>query len=106
MKAFAWARPARLVPVVAVAVFSAWSWLAHGGLASPEFDVDSFDYAQMARQVYRGDGFTMQQTFPYVLHFLSEHRVSTAPPWPNTTRFPLIALEEAAAFAVVGPGDR
>src|SRR6185369_8905927 len=96
----------RALLAVAVAVFAAWSWLAHGGLSSPAFDVDSFDYAQMARQLYRGQGFTMQQTFPYVLHFLSAHGVATEPPWPDTTRFPLIAVEEAAAFAVVGPDDR
>ena len=95
----------RCALAAAILVFSAFSWLGHGGLRNPTFDVDSFDYAQMSRQVWRGEGFTMQQTFPYVLRFLREHGVSTEPPWPNTTRFPLIALQEAAAFAVVGPND-
>jgi len=97
---------AKAILATSVILFAAWSWLAHGGLAEPTFDVDSFDYAQMSRQLYRGEGFTMQQTFPYVLHFLDEHGISITAPWPNTTRFPLIALQQAAAFAVVGVNDR
>lgn len=90
---------------LAVAAFAVSSWLAHGGLREPAFDVDTFDYAQMARQLYRGEGFTMLQTFPYVQRYLVEHGHPASPPWANTTRFPLIAVEEAAAFLALGPGD-
>ena len=66
------------------------------------FSPDSVDYAQMGRQVFRGEGFTSLQTFPYVLQFLADCGLSTEPPWPNTTRFPLISIVHALSFSLVG----
>lgn len=69
------------------------------------FSPDAYDYAQMGRQVYRGEGFTSLQAFPYTLAFLAENGVETEPPWPNTTRFPLVSIAHAIAFSIVGPNS-
>jgi len=66
---------------------------------------DAFDYAQMGRQISRGEGMTSLQTFPYALGWLAEHDRDASPPWPNVWRFPLPTWIRAASFALFGESD-
>lgn len=70
--------------------------------AKPWIYPDAYTYAEMGRQVARGDGFSTLQAHPYVLTWLREHGSSLEPPWPNVTRFPLIALIYGGAFRLFG----
>jgi len=82
---------------LAIAFFA---WQCVDGLWRP----DGFDYAQIAREIVRGRGFTSQQAI-YALHleFLREHELLSAP-WPNLHRFPLPSLALAGAFRLLGEG--
>ena len=64
---------------------------------------DAFHYAEMGRQLYRGEGFTSLQTYPYILSWYESHGVPLTPPWPNVARFPLITILYAAVFHLTGP---
>jgi 4-amino-4-deoxy-L-arabinose transferase-like glycosyltransferase len=79
----------------------AFAALAVDGLWRP----DAFDYAQIARELVRGNGMSSLQAI-YALHleFLLEHG-GLEQDWPNLHRFPLPSLSMAAAFAVFGASD-
>ena len=100
-------RLVRWLALAAIAVVASLVWAEYAGrnYLPHMFFTDTYDYAQMGRQVYRGEGFTSLQTFPYVLGFLAEHGISSEPPWPNTTRFPLMSVLHAISFSAVGPSD-
>lgn len=66
---------------------------------------DAHDYAQMGRQLARGQGFSSLQTFPFELAWLEAHGASSAAPWPNAHRFPLLPLINAGVFRVAGASD-
>jgi 4-amino-4-deoxy-L-arabinose transferase-like glycosyltransferase len=68
----------------------------------PFYYPDSFHYAEMGRQVARGEGFTSLQTYPYVLAWMQANQVPIEPPWPNVARFPLITAIYGPAFALLG----
>lgn len=98
-------RPLALL-VLAVLILGASMWYLRyeAGFRELRF-ADANDYAQMGRQLHRGEGFTSIQTFPYVLAWLEARDLPTEPPWPNVTRFPLITILNAFSFGVVGPND-
>lgn len=66
---------------------------------------DAFDYAQIARELVEGRGFSSRQAI-YVLHlrFLHEHGLIETD-WPNLHRFPLPSVAIAACFLVFGVGN-
>ncbi len=66
---------------------------------------DAFDYAQIARELVEGNGFSSRQAI-YVLHlrFLHDHGLIEAD-WPNLHRFPLPSVAIAACFLVFGVGN-
>lgn len=66
---------------------------------------DSFHYADLGRQLARGEGFTTQMAYPYVVSWVRDAGLSAEPPWPNVTRFPLIAALYAPFFAVLGTSE-
>lgn len=66
---------------------------------------DAYHYADIGRQIARGDGMTTLQTYPYVLAWLHEAGVPTSPPWPNVTRFPLLPLVYAPYFRIAGADE-
>ena len=66
---------------------------------------DAFDYAQLGRQLWSGQGFTTLETYPYVLSRLAELGVDTGAPWPTSSRFPLPIVTAAASYALLGPND-
>ncbi len=74
--------------------------VAVDGLTRP----DGFDYAQIARELAEGRGFSSRQAI-YALHlrFLEEHDLLQAP-WPNLHRFPLPSLAMAGWFLLLGVG--
>lgn len=78
-----------------------FAWHAVDGLWRP----DAFDYAQIARELVSGNGFSSRQVI-YVLHldFLREHGL-LASDWPNLHRFPLPSLAMAAGFLLFGASD-
>ena len=80
---------ALLVALVAIAVLRVRA--APDGARGFTFP-DAYHYADIGRQIARGDGMTTLQTYPYVLAWLRETGLPTAPPWPNVTRFPLLPL--------------
>ena len=94
----------RFLPVIAAAftasVLAAFAASSIEGLWRP----DGFDYAQIARELYAGNGFTSRQAI-YVLHleFLAE-RGGLEGPWPTLHRFPLPSLAIAACFGLFGVG--
>jgi 4-amino-4-deoxy-L-arabinose transferase-like glycosyltransferase len=94
----------RLLPAIAAAftacVLAAFAASSIQGLWRP----DAFDYAQIARELYAGNGFTSRQAI-YLLHleFLAE-RGGLDGAWPTLHRFPLPSLAIAACYAVMGVG--
>lgn len=64
---------------------------------------DAYHYAELGRQLYRGEGFTSLQTYPYILSWYESHGIPLTPPWPNVARFPLITVLYAAVFHLTGP---
>ena len=60
-----------------------------------EFDVykftnpDAYDYAQMGREIARGNGFSTLQVFPRHIPTLAEKGLLNIPHWPNLYRYPL-----------------
>lgn len=66
---------------------------------------DAFDYAQIARELAQGHGFSSRQAI-YALHleFLRSRDLLGAD-WPNLHRFPLPSLVMAAGFRLFGVGD-
>lgn len=65
---------------------------------------DGTDYAQIARELTEGHGFTSRQAI-YALHlrFLKVHGLLWGD-WPSLHRFPLPSLALAACFLVMGAG--
>lgn len=94
----------RFLPAIAATltacVLAAFAGSTVEGLWRP----DGFDYAQIARELYTGNGFSSRQAI-YVLHleFLSEHG-GLEDVWPTLHRFPLPSLVIAACFALLGVG--
>ena len=94
----------RFLPAIAAAltacVLAAFAASSIDGLWRP----DGFDYAQIARELYSGNGFSSRQAI-YVLHleFLAEHG-GLEDVWPTLHRFPLPSLAIAACFALLGVG--
>ena len=84
----------------AAVALAGFAWVSVDGLWRP----DAFDYAQIAREIARGHGFSSLQAI-YALHldFLREHD-ALATDWPNLHRFPLPSLVLAACFRVLGEG--
>jgi len=63
-----------------VVVFASLTWgLRYETSFSDLDESDANDYAQLGRQLYRGEGFSSLQTFPYILGWLAVHDKSTAP---------------------------
>jgi len=89
--------------VTLVAGIAAW----HAFATSPQHLIypDTFDYAQMGRQLSRGEGMTSLQVFPYSLGWLDAQGQETAAPWPNIWRFPLPVIVRAVSFSVLGESD-
>lgn len=74
-------------------------WIA--GLTTEPFHAnDSYDYAQMGREIRLGHGFSTLQAFPRHLAFLEERGLLDQPHWPNLYRYPLPTLLHAAAQSV------
>ena len=97
-------RKAAAAALIALLAAGVW-WATYDawfiGLGYP----DAHDYAQMGRQLSRGEAMTSQQTFPYVLGWLHAEELPTQPPWPNLHRFPLPVLTNALVFRLIGPDD-
>lgn len=82
-----------------VVLLSAGLWLAGHAASRLPFGVwtpDGYEYADIARHLARGEGFTTGVIFPAQLRYGVEHH-------PSLTRPPLWPLSIAAAFAVFGP---
>lgn len=94
----------RVLALVVVAAVAAAIGGVGVGLLPDRFTYpDAFHYAEMGRQLERGEGFTSLQGYWYLLAWLRRHGLSIAPPWPNVTRFPLITLVYGLAFRLAGP---
>lgn len=66
---------------------------------------DAFYYAEMGRQIARGEGFTSLQAYPFLLSWLERSGLDVAPPWPNVSRFPLVMLLYAGPFLAFGASE-
>lgn len=82
-------------------VLCVFAHVAVDGLWRP----DAFDYAQIARELAQGHGFSSRHAI-YALHlgFLRDAGL-LASDWPSLHRFPLPSLLMAAGFRVFGVGD-
>jgi 4-amino-4-deoxy-L-arabinose transferase-like glycosyltransferase len=105
-----WTRPAvgraRLLLALGVVLAALLVWtVGHLGSSRSLATLDALDYAQMGRQLARGEGPTSLQTFPYELGWLRAQGHATTPPWPNLRRFPLPPVASAVAMRVVGESD-
>jgi 4-amino-4-deoxy-L-arabinose transferase-like glycosyltransferase len=79
-----------LIVLVAGAV---WVW----GFNSHYFNRrDAYDYAQLSRQVYLGDGLSTLQIFPRHIAYFQERGLLDAGHWPNLYRNPLVTITSAA----------
>lgn len=93
------ARSRRQSPLLlaAVAALTAGLWLLdHSSVPFGVWTPDGYEYADLARRLARGHGFTTGVVFPAQLRFGIEDP-------PSLTRPPLWPLSVAAAFALVGP---
>jgi hypothetical protein len=63
---------------------------------------DAYHYAEIGRQLARGEGLTTLQTYPYILAWYGEAGLDRTPPWPNVARFPLLPLVYAPVFRIAG----
>jgi len=88
---------ATLLAAVALAVFT-------GSTVRELWRPDAFDYAQIARELHAGNGFTTRQAI-YLLHLeFLERSGGLEGPWPNLHRFPLPPIAIASSFALFGVG--
>ena len=62
---------------------------------------DAYDYAQMGREIARGNGFSSQQLLPRHIPFLAEHGLWDTRPWPNLYRYPATPFWVAAAMLFI-----
>ena len=62
---------------------------------------DAYDYAQMGREIARGNGFSSQQLFPRHIPFLAEHDLWDTRPWPNLYRYPATPFWVAATMLFI-----
>jgi len=86
------------ITLLSLALFMIYYSLFGFGLTNQ----DTFDYAQIARQLVEGRGFTTKQInfFPYLAAL--RHLGPLAPPWPSLFRFPLPSLMIAFFFLLFG----
>ena len=93
------ARSRRQSPLLlaAVVALAAGVWLLdHASFPFGVWTPDGFEYADIARRLARGDGFTTGVVFPAQIRYgIEDH--------PSLTRPPLWPVSIAAAFALVGP---
>ena len=79
--------------VISLLVAALWFW----GFNTHSFNRrDAFDYAQLARQVYRGEGLSTLQIFPRHIPYFHAQGILDASHWPNLYRNPLVAITGAA----------
>ncbi len=78
-----------------------FGWYAFHG---PNLSYDSADFAQMARQMYEGEGMTSLQVYPSQLEYFAEHKIK-GPPYPNLYRFPYPIINILLHFYVFGVND-
>jgi 4-amino-4-deoxy-L-arabinose transferase-like glycosyltransferase len=89
------------VGALALACGLAFAVFAVDGLWRP----DAFDYAQIGRELARGNGMSsLQAIYALQLEFLHEHGLLDSA-WPNLHRFPLPSVLMAAGFAAFGATD-
>ncbi len=91
-----------LLEVVAIATWWLCAFQPFEGLSPSSFG-DSFDYAQIGRNIWRGawrQGITTYQVPPLALP------VTSHAPFLNVIRAPLHPITLAVAFAIFGPWDR
>jgi 4-amino-4-deoxy-L-arabinose transferase-like glycosyltransferase len=66
---------------------------------------DGLDYAQIAREISEGHGFSSRQAI-YALHLrFLEQRDGMDAAWPNVHRFPLLPIATAGWFLIFGAGS-
>ena len=79
--------------VISLLVAALWFW----GFNTHSFDRrDAFDYAQLSRQVYQGEGLSTLQVFPRHIPYFHERGGLDSSHWPNLYRNPLVAITGAA----------
>ena len=90
-----------IAAVLTIIILSVFAYVSADGLWRP----DAFDYAQIAREIADGNGFSSRQII-YALHFefLKQHELLQSD-WPNVHRFPLPSLVMAGLFLVFGATD-
>lgn len=65
-------------------------------------DVDVYDYAQMGREIYSGNGASTLQILPRHIPFLHDRGLLQSENWPNLYRYPLPTFFIAAAMFLTG----
>ncbi|MEM7581919.1 MAG: glycosyltransferase family 39 protein [Acidobacteriota bacterium] len=63
-------------------------------------DRDAYDYAQIGRQIERGEGFTTLQTFPRHISYMEQQGMLEGP-WPSLLRYPVSPALNALAQTVI-----
>lgn len=94
----------RTITLISLSAVVVWTLLfSHSRMVAIQ-NPDAQDYAQIARHLYRGDGF-LTSVMP--LNGLEWMRQTgrLEQPWWNVHRFPLPSLVEAGIFFVIGPSD-
>jgi 4-amino-4-deoxy-L-arabinose transferase-like glycosyltransferase len=78
--------------LITLVVAALWIWAFN----THSFDRrDAYDYAQLSRQVYRGDGLTSLQIFPRHVPYFQRLGILSSGTWPNLYRNPLLTLTGA-----------
>lgn len=88
-----WSQALFLCLVVSLVVAVMWLW----GFNTHSFNRrDAFDYAQLTRQVYRGEGLSTLQIFPRHIPYFHAKGILESSHWPNLYRNPLVAITGTA----------
>lgn len=85
-----------LLPAAAAVI---WLW---GFNTSYFTNPDAFDYAQMGREISKGNGFSTLQIFPKHIPYLHETGYLERGSWPNLYRAPLPAIADASFYKLTG----
>lgn len=78
-----------------------WMWLSSYTLGYVNGN-DSYDYAQMGRELATGNGFATRQIFPRHVPFYAEHGYLKSDIWPNLHRYPLPTIVDAVGYRLTG----
>jgi 4-amino-4-deoxy-L-arabinose transferase-like glycosyltransferase len=89
--------------VVALLLFLTVSIIWTCAFSTANFErPDAYDYAQMGRELSRGNGFSTLQIFPRHIRFFHDRGFLEKDNWPNLYRYPMSSIINALLYKITG----